>query len=204
MIFSKLKTIACGVAIFILMSGCGFKLKQPQDLPTALQSIHLVHKKQDPVFINNLEKSLTQRGMHLSPLAATKLHIISYKNERRAASINTVNARQTETQVSSSLYFSLSRTVNKVNSLLIPPTTITRSKEYTNDNTNISGKAEEEKNLQREIDKEIIALLLRRLDGVKPQKLETNTMPSDPSSKTSHFSSEQEEPIGTPQTPAAQ
>jgi len=150
------------------LQSCGFKLKQPASLDNSLSSISIIHQRASPSFINILEKNLKAAGVRINPLAATELNIISYQEQRQAASIDTNNARQTETRITKTLKYSVS---TKQGELIIPPNTLSQSKEYINNNNNISGKAEEERILQKAIDKEIVALLLRRLEKIENKDL---------------------------------
>jgi len=146
----------------LVLNTCGFKLKQEQTLVSLFSSVAVVHKRADPGFINLLENTLEQRGVRISPLAAIDLNILSYAEQRQAASVNTTNARQTETRITKELKFSLS---SKQGKLLIAPTTLRASREYLNDNRNIGGKAEEERMLQKTLDKEMVKLLMRHLEN---------------------------------------
>lgn len=148
-------------------SSCGFKLKQEQSLVSGFSSLAIVHKRAEPSFINLLENTLEQRGVRISPLAAIDLNILSYEELRHAAAVNTTTAQQTETRITKELKFSLS---SKQGKLLIAPTTLRESREYVNDNRNIGGKAEEERLLQKTLDKEMVNLLLRHLENQALQK----------------------------------
>lgn len=150
-------------ALCLCISACGFKLKQSQSLAHSIEALAIIEHNIDPNFINLLEKNLTQGQVRVSPLAATHLNILSYQTESRAASIDTRNARQTETRITKVLKFSL---ISQQGNLIIAPSSISQSREYVNDNNNISGKAGEERLLNKSIDREIVSLLLRRLNNV--------------------------------------
>lgn len=154
------------------LSCCGFKLKQASALNETLDAVSIVEQDIDPNFINLLEKNLQQSQVRISPLASTQLTILNYQEQRHAVSVDTRNARQTETRITKTLKFSLN---SKQNGLIIEPSTISRSREYINDNNNIGGKASEERILQKALDKEIIVLLLRRLESVSISETSVDT-----------------------------
>lgn len=159
-------------ALCIGLSACGFKLKQTSALNETLDAVSIVEQAIDPNFINLLEKNLKQGQVRITPLAPTQLTILSYQEQRHAVSVDTRNARQTETRITKTLKFSLS---SKQNGFIIEPSTISRSREYINDNSNIGGKASEERLLQKALDKEIITLLLRQLESVSIVETSTDT-----------------------------
>lgn len=165
-------SFAC--AVLLSLTQCGFRLKQEVALTSTLPEITIIHSEVDPQFINRLEKSLKDRGINISDDANAQLHILRYTENRRAASINTVNASQIETQISKSISFSLTQ---KDKTLLIEPSSLSRQKEYTNDNGNIAGKAQEERLIKKELDEEIIALILRRLEGIDDATLQNHVDP---------------------------
>lgn len=154
-----------------VLGGCGFKLKQSYQFNPELKTLALKAPKIDTDFVNALERELFKNGIKLSEKTDTTLHILDYQQQKRAASINSNNARQTETRLTHILDFSLYHK----DKLLIAPQSLNRSKEYINNNTNLSGKIEEEHLLQHELDRELIDLLLRRLENIDVDFTETKT-----------------------------
>lgn len=155
-----------------VLGGCGFKLKQSYQFNPELKTLSLKSQKIDANFLNALQQELLKSGIKLAAKADTTLHILDYQQQKRAASINSSNARQTETRLTHKLDFSLYHKDN----LLIAPQSLSRSKEYINNNTNLSGKIEEERLLQRELDRELIDLLLRRLENLDADLAENETV----------------------------
>lgn len=153
-----------------LCLACGFKLKEYQKLDSSLASISLKSPASAAQFSYRLENELKKRGIAVSETAPTQLTILDYQQSRETASINTNNARQTETRLSNKVSFNLRDENGKI---ILEPNTISRSKEYYNDSRNISGKVSEERLLQQEIDLMLIDLILRRLESLQ-NKQETN------------------------------
>ena len=145
-----------------ILSHCGFQLKKAHQFSPELKTLSMKEKNIDANFINELKQGLSSSGISFSEQADTTLHILGYKKQKRAASVNSSNARQTETRLTHELEFSLYHKDN----LLIAPQSLSRSKEYINNNTNLSGKIQEERLLQSELDRELINLLLRRLENL--------------------------------------
>lgn len=155
-----------------VLSSCGFQLKQSYQFSPELKTLSLKTQKIDADFVNALQRELFNNGIKLSDKADTTLHILDYQQQKRAASINSNNARQTETRLTHKLDFSLYHK----DKLLIAPQSLNRSKEYINNNTNLSGKIEEERLLQQELDRELIDLLLRRLENLDVDLTENETL----------------------------
>jgi len=161
------------VVVFLLASlclSCGFKLKQYQALDSSLASIALKSPISAAQFSYRLEIELKKRGVLVSEQATTQLNIIDYQQTREAASINTNNARQTETRLTNKVTFNLLDAEGKI---LLEPTTLSRNKEYYNDSSNIAGKVAEERMLQQEIDSVLIDLILRHLEAVNSESSNT-------------------------------
>ncbi len=168
----RVKIFTLALAL-MLLSHCGFKLRQAQSFSESLPEINLKHQNIDPVFISRLEKNLKQSQITIKDDAAYTLNLNAYTENRRAASINSINATQVETQLSKTLKYSF---VDTEGQLLIAPDQIKVQREYTNDNSNIAGKAEEERLIKKEIDKEIIQLLMRRLGNSAAQIEQTSSI----------------------------
>ena len=147
-----------------LCFACGFKLKEYQKLDSSLASISVKSPASAAQFSYRLENEMKKRGIMVSETAPTQLTILDYQQSREAASINTSNARQTETRLTNKVTFNLRGENGK---MLLEPNTLSRSKEYYNDSRNISGKVSEERLLQQEIDLMLIDLIMRRLESVQ-------------------------------------
>ncbi len=159
------------LVVLVLLTNCGFKLKQAYSFDADIQTLSIEYRSVDPAFIHALKKSLLAQGIQIQASAPTQLNILNYKTTRQAASVSASNARQTETRITHSVSFSLTQG----DTLLISPSSISRSEEYTNDNRNISGKVEEERLLSRALDQELIELLLLRLANYQSTITDTHS-----------------------------
>jgi LPS-assembly lipoprotein len=158
------KLYALFLCVVLLTSvGCGFKLKQAQQFNLAEQDLELNYKNVDPDFINQLKKRLKQSKINFVDKSVNKLHITSYSSSKRAIATNTSNARQSETRITYQVKFSYEKDGKKI----IPYGHAQRSKEYINDNSNISGKVGEERLLKKAANLELISLLLRQLQNAQ-------------------------------------
>ncbi len=155
--------------VFLLSAlcfSCGFKLKQYQAFDSSLSALAIKNPVSAAQFSYRLENQLKKRGVSVSSTAATQLNILDYQQQRDAASINADNARQSETRLTNKVTFSV---VNPEGKIVLAPTTLSRSKEYYNDSSNISGKVAEERMLQQELDLMLIDLMMRHLEAIKPE-----------------------------------
>ena len=161
-VFQRISITAL-IALFAL-SNCGFRLKQQADLSGSIKDITLVYKNLDPAFMHQLKNSLEQAGIHIIDDSVNMLSIQRYDERKRTIASDTVTAKPTETQIDYRLSFSFTHDKQ----LLIAPNELHVSKEFMNNNTDIAGMLDEERNLKKSAQQELIDLLLHRL-----QRLET-------------------------------
>lgn len=160
---AEFKRFSIPALIFILaLNGCGFKLKQDPDLSSTIKDISLVYKNLDPAFIHELKRSLEDSGVKVIDDSSNQLLIQKFAQNTRTIASNTITAKPTETQINYELNFSFTHDKQ----LLISPTLLRRSKEFTNNNNDISGMLDEEHSLGQAAQRELIELLLRRLESI--------------------------------------
>ena len=148
----------------LLLTGCGFKLRGPQRLDFAT------------VHINTSE--LTEFGASLRRLIATtgsttviedpaqadaRLQILSNDRGREILSL-TGAGKVREYQLTQSLRFQL---LDRSGIALIPPTAISAAREYIFDDSQVLGKEQEEALLYRDMQKDLLLQLMRRLAAAR-------------------------------------
>lgn len=147
-------------AAALLLSGCGFHLRGPQalDFPT--------------VHINT--PASTELGAQLRRLIATsgtttvvedaaqaeaRLQILGNDRGREILSL-TGAGKVREYQLTQTLRFQL---LDKAGKPLIPPTSVSARREYTFDDSQVLGKAQEEELLYRDMQNDLVQQMMRRL-----------------------------------------
>lgn len=215
------------ILLSIGLSSCGFKLKEYQALHPSLRNIEINAEGRALSFAYPLEKALKNRGIKVFKGAPVQLNITHYSQSKSGASLSANTSRRLETRVSTSLSYnvvrvnidtpeisseqSIDKNLNKrsTNStstvkatrsaLLIAPQQLQLSKEYSNDNNNISAKAEEERLILKEIDQDLIKKVIASLENsmFQPDPEITIDIPGPATQKTTQPFSNDETQTGT-------
>lgn len=149
----------------LLLSGCGFKLRGPQRLEFATLHINV--------------SELTALGASLRRLIATtgsttvtedaaqadaRLQVLGNERGREILSL-TGAGKVREYQLTQTLRFQL---LDKAGKALIAPTSISATREYTFDDSQVLGKEQEEALLYRDMQNDLLQQLMRRLAAAPP------------------------------------
>lgn len=146
-------------------SGCGFRLRGPQQL--AFATIHVgVSELSDfgAALRRLIATSGTTKVIDDAAQADARLNILANERGREILSL-TGSGKVREYQISQRLRFQL---LDKAGNTLIPPTTLTANREYTFDDSQILGKEQEEALLYRDMQHDLLLQLMRRLAAVRP------------------------------------
>ena len=154
------------VALLALMlSACGFQLRGIQTV--AFQSIHI--QGNTLLISKNLKKSLEQVGVKVLPSAEGAdllLELMSEENEKRILSLSGGGTvREFE------LYYRVHyRTRNPNDATWAPPQTIEARRDFSYDDANLLAKQAEEKQLNENMQRDVLNNLMRRLSALKSRQ----------------------------------
>ena len=148
----------------LLLSGCGFRLRGPQRLDFATLHVNV--------------GELTELGASIRRLIATtgsttivedaaqadaRLQILGIDRGREILSL-TGAGKVREYQLRQTLRFQL---LDKSGKAVIPPTSMSASREYTFDDSQVLGKEQEETLLYNDMQQDLLQQLMRRLASVQ-------------------------------------
>ena len=146
------------------LSGCGFTLRGSANLPPQLQTILLVSTNTNSDITQELRRSLLANDVTLLETAEAGSYRLEIGEEdiiERIISVNS-DARAGEYELSLSVPFQL----NTTDSILIESEILTIEKVYLADPNSAVAKAEERELIENEMRRELISLILRRLQNV--------------------------------------
>jgi LPS-assembly lipoprotein len=148
----------------VIASGCGFTLRGSAQLPAALQTMALTSPDGNSDILRELRRSLVASDVTLldSPQANAYVLVLGAEVSReRVLSVNS-NARAGEYELSLSVPFQL----RNGSTVVLGPENLTIEKVYLADPDSAVAKAEERELMETEMRRELVNLLLRRLQSV--------------------------------------
>ncbi len=165
---SILSTIYATVLI-LMLSSCGFSLRGSDVLSVKFTSLQLSSQQANSELTRLLRRSLNTAGVAVSPIAseafASDLPLLSIGNELVVARPVTVNPRARAAQIE--LRLSVDMALTLAERTLIPAETLFIERTYFEDIENINGNQEEIEIISREMRRELINQLMRRLSAAE-------------------------------------
>lgn len=155
-----------GVTLLALaVGGCGFQLRGSAELPASLQPLYLAGYQHSEV-VRELRRTLKTNGVIVSDTlegARAGLMILEDNTDRRVLSVDTGGDAQ-EYELTYLLSFSV---VDATGQERLPRQRIVVQRDYLYDATGVLGKQVEEEQLRKEMVRDAVHQLLRRLSTAR-------------------------------------
>lgn len=151
------------LALLLQLSGCGFHLRGSQDNFSANIPALVLDSQNAGTLGRDLKRRLERQGVTLLDSASEdslRLTLLDYRRDRRVLSV-TSRGRVSEYELIGQLRYQ----VQRGDTTLLGPDTIEVIRDFTFDEDQVIGKAEEEALLNKEIQRELVLQLLRRLQA---------------------------------------
>lgn len=144
----------------LLLSGCGFRLRGPQRLDFATLHVNVGELTELGASIRRLIATTgSTTVVEDAAQADARLQILGIDRGREILSL-TGAGKVREYQLRQTLRFQL---LDKSGKAVIPPTALSASREYTFDDSQVLGKAQEETLLYEDMQKDLLQQMMRRL-----------------------------------------
>lgn len=152
--------LAC---VLLLLSACGFQLREKADLPPEMARTNVQIQGEYSTLARRLNVLLTQSGVELVE-ADQALAILEVPVNRVVTDVLTIgdNARVREYRISHTVEF---RLIDPAGDELIPMQTLRQAREISFDEQEILGASREQEYLQQDLANTLARLILRRLEG---------------------------------------
>jgi LPS-assembly lipoprotein len=154
------KLLLC--CLLVLVSACGWQLRNSQVVPENLGSLHLSAKDPHSALITELTRALNLYGVNVVPSAADARYsvvIVDFRRNRRIGTLNS-SARVSEFQLNEDVDFFI---VGANGSLLIPLSTASVERVYEFNEQDILASDNEERLVRDSMRAEIVRQILNRL-----------------------------------------
>ncbi|MFP4245455.1 MAG: LPS assembly lipoprotein LptE, partial [Ectothiorhodospira sp.] len=151
--------------LILLLSGCGFQLREAGVLPGPMERTTLVGLESwDPLY-NELQQALQARGGEVVPRdeATARLEILENRTGRRNLSVGG-DARVSEYEVQLRLTY---RVQGVDSSFTVPRKSLTLSRDYLFDASGVLGRDEQERVLQEAMRRDAVELMMIHLQNVE-------------------------------------
>jgi LPS-assembly lipoprotein len=147
-----------------LLSGCGFHLRGAVDLPASYRHMAIEGVSPYSALGLNLKRSLQGNGVEVVDATAAqvilKLSQVSYK--RRLLSVSAVSGKTAEYE----LHYSLKMSVrDRQGNVLVPEQPMQQLRDYVYDQNNVLGTGNQEAQLRKDMERELVGQILRRLQA---------------------------------------
>lgn len=159
------RLLLAGAGLFgLVLSGCGFHLRGPQRMDFATIHIGVSGLSDFGASLRRQIRTTDSTTVVEDPAQAdARLQLLANDRDREILSL-TGRGKVREYQLTQRIRFQL---LDKSGNALIAPTEISARREYTFDDAQILGKAQEEALLYRDMQDDLIQQLMRRLAAVK-------------------------------------
>jgi len=150
--------VGCGLA------ACGFQLRTAPDIPPEMSRTYISADDRYSQFYRKLRDELRNAGVQLvdSPAHSSAVFsILADETDQRVLSVSARNVPR-EYEVFYTIYYSVESGENTI----IPPQTLTRTRDYTYDETLVLGKAREEELLREAIVDDLVQVVLKQLSSL--------------------------------------
>lgn len=153
------------VALVLALSACGFHLRNAISLPADLGPIRVASNNPYSPLADDLAKALTRAGAQPAPLSQSDAAVLDLISQRWGDTPIAVDqfGRTQEQRLRYAVVFELRRADG---SALVPRQAVELSRDYISSPTNAVGTEGEREILQNELQREMTAAILRRIDAV--------------------------------------
>ena len=161
MSWSERRRLALAVLLAVPLAGCGFRLAAPQPLPAGFDTIAVeIDDTRSDIYLA-LERALAQRGVRIDADSPNRLAISDVATGQRVLSVSARNIpREFE------VFYTVSYRFRRDRQLLLDRPSVTLTRDYIWDETQVLGKLREERRLRALIVDDLVETILRQVASV--------------------------------------
>ena len=163
----RFATTLISAATLLLLSGCGFQLRETAELPAEMSATFLQIDGENTAFARRLRNLLEQSGVELvGPDQA--LSILEVPVNRVVTEVLTIgdNARVREYRITYTVEF---RLIDSGGKTLVPTQMLSQAREVSFDEQEILSASREEEYLRRDLANTLARLVMLRLETPEPR-----------------------------------
>lgn len=148
----------------LLLAGCGFQAMGTAEFPPGLGAIYVESGNRYSPFYQELTTAVRASDATLAASAAAADTVIRVLRDDTGQRVLTVSPRNVPREYE--VFYIVAYEVVTGGQRAFTPQTLSRTRAYTYDETQVLGKAEEEESLRRALARDLVNLIVRRLEVV--------------------------------------
>lgn len=160
LLFSIVRNALFSLGI-VVISACGFQLQGTFSAPVAMQKTYIEATDRYSPFLRELESKLLAEGLELSESAADATAIFTISFDETAQRVLSVSARNVPTEYE--VFYTINYRLDAGTTNLLPPQSLTLTRDYTYDSTLVLGKATEEELLRRAVVDDLVRIVMKQI-----------------------------------------
>lgn len=146
------------------LAACGFQLRAAPDIPAEMSRTYISADDKISLFYRTLRSELKNAGVQLVDSPARASAVFSILADKTGQRVLSVSARNVPREFE--VFYTVLYSVESGNSTIMPPQSLTRTKDYTYDETLVLGKAREEELLREAIVDDLVEVILKQLSSL--------------------------------------
>ena len=154
-----------GIVALFTLTGCGFHLQGQTPLPDSFSVTHIASPDRYTLFYQDLTRSLRASGIEVVDSSTRADSVIRILEDETGQRVLSVNERNVPAEYL--VFYRVTWSVSASGQEVMPPQTLTLTRNYTYDETRVLGKAREEVTLQRALSEDLVNLVRRRLASLE-------------------------------------
>jgi len=149
------------IVLAVFSAACGFHLQGAFTPPPGMQRTYIATDDRHSPFLREFETQLLAAGVELTDSAeeATAVFVIDF--DETAQRVLSVSARNVPTEYE--VFYTITYRLDAGTSNLLPPQTLTLTRDYTYDSTLVLGKAREEELLREAIVDDLVRVVMKQI-----------------------------------------
>ncbi len=159
------------LVVAALLTGCGFQLRKEAQLPSSMQRVHLQIADPSSQLAKDLGKAFARSGVQVVDRVEPGVAVMKFSANSLSTNVLAVggNARANEYEIRYHVEFEVQ---DAAGTAVLPKQTIELSREFTFDATQALGVASETDLLSKELERDMVQTILRRLEALAHAKNE--------------------------------
>lgn len=146
------------------LAACGFQLRAAPDIPAEMSRTYISADDKISLFYRTLRSELKNAGVQLVDSPARASAVFSILADKTGQRVLSVSARNVPREFE--VFYTVFYSVESGNSMIMLPQSLTRTKDYTYDETLVLGKAREEELLREAIVDDLVEVILKQLSSL--------------------------------------
>jgi len=160
----SLSRVIAATAISLFLAACGFQLRGEANVPAEMSRTYIATNDNYSLFYRNLRDELKSVGVEVVDLPGDSTAVFSILRDYTDQRVLSVSARNVPREFE--VFYTVSYSVDSGEQSIMAPQSMTLTRDYTYDETQVLGKAREEELLRRAIVDDLVRLILKQLSSL--------------------------------------